>query len=106
MYIPGAVLVIVICIIFGSLLCEGTKSSNFLLFFIFSLDHTLFPIRSSLHSYIAITATGSDSDPSHTFSELSELAVGFEAFLESGPQTILQLRIILNSGIGSTTKIV
>ena len=81
MYIPGAVLVIVICIIFGSLLCEGTKSSDFLLFFIFSLAHNLFPIRSSIHSYIAITATGSDSDRSHTFPQLSELAVGFEAFL-------------------------
>ena len=37
---------------------------------------------------------------------MTELVVSFEAFLESAPQIILQLYIIFNTGIVSTTQIV
>ena len=108
MFIPGPIVAIAICILWGSeLLCDGTKLSKFMLFFYLPMVTLCFPLGvliTPIFQALATTATGFDSETTIIFTGLTELVVGFEACLESAPQVILQLYIIFSSGLVSTTQ--
>ena len=114
MFAPGLVFGLNACMIkrdetrmVGKQKYLGRCGEKFIYFFLFPALTFCFPfgILFSQVSEIFITATG-DEALIASINYVTNMAMGFEAFLESAPQIILQMYIVFSSGIVSKTQII